>query len=132
MLYSRFLPYLILPGHRHATCVKLAVEIIIDLIKDHSFNRRELIDVQDVCTVNGSRLVERGKSDEKITFSGLFSGEKHTHVGNKGWLHPSCLKSRKVDVLKEQMTFDGLYSLPELAAQSLLWVFSQELKCKAI
>lgn len=135
LLYSRFLPYLILPGHRHATCVKLAVEIIINLIKDHSFNRRELIDVQDVCAVNGSRLVERGKSDEKIiqmNITGLFSGEKHTHVGNKGWRHPSCLKSRKVDVLKERMTFDGIYSLPELAAQSLLWVFSQKLKCKAI
>lgn len=67
-----------------------------------------------------------------MNITGLFSGEKHTHVGNKGWLHPSCLKSCKVDVLKERMTFDGLYSLFELAAQSLLWVFSQELKCKAI
>lgn len=85
MLFSRFLPYLILPGHRHATCVKLAVEIIIDLIKDHSFNRGELIDVQDVRAVNGSRLVERRKSDEKMNITGLISGEKQTLTsGTKG------------------------------------------------
>lgn len=128
MLFFRFLPYLILPGHRHATCVKLAVEIIIDLIKDHSFNRGELIDVQYVRAVNGSRLVERRTSDEKMNITGLISGEKQdTHVRDKRWRHPSSLKSRKVDVRKERMTFDDLCSLPELAAQSLLWVFSQEL-----
>ncbi len=59
-----FLPYLILPGHRHASSVKLAVEISIDPIKAHSFNRRELIDVQDVCAVNCSRLVDRITSQD--------------------------------------------------------------------
>ncbi len=55
-----------------------------------------------------------------------------THVGNKGWRHHSCLKPREIDLIKERVTFDDLWSLPIFAAQSLLWVFSQELNHKTI
>lgn len=48
--------HLVLPGDGHTACGHFAVEGVIFGLKLHPFHRGELLDVQDVLTVDGLRL----------------------------------------------------------------------------
>lgn len=48
--------YLILPGDGDTARDKLVVEVVICGVKVHAFDSGELLNVQDVLTVHGSRL----------------------------------------------------------------------------
>lgn len=54
------LQYLILPRDGDAACDKLVVEVVVSGVEVHAFDGRELLNVQDVFTVHGSRLPHRG------------------------------------------------------------------------
>lgn len=49
-------PYLILPGDGHTTRGKLVVEVLIGGLQIHTFNCRELFDVQNILAVNSLGL----------------------------------------------------------------------------
>jgi len=53
--------YLVLPRDGDTACDKLVIEVIIRGVKVHAFDSGELLNVQDVFTVHGSRLKERWK-----------------------------------------------------------------------
>ncbi len=111
-----FLPYLILPGHRHASRVKLEVEIFIDPIKAHSFNRRELIDVQDVCAVNCSRLVERITSQDCFQVKNQHSQQEEKVVAPIGYHYafmPFGNVLSKTEMHKLRSMYDGVVTLCE-------------------
>lgn len=57
--------YLILPRDGDTSCDKLVVEVIVCGVKVHAFDGGELLNVQDVFTVHGSRLGDSGIEREK-------------------------------------------------------------------
>lgn len=60
--------YLVLPRDGDTACDKLVVEVVVGGVKVHAFDCGELLDVQDVFTVHGSRLKEREgmKEEERV------------------------------------------------------------------
>lgn len=54
--------YLVLPRDGDTACDKLVVEVVVCGVEVHAFDCGELLDVQDVFTVHGSRLrgVQKG------------------------------------------------------------------------
>jgi len=55
-IYDVYMSYLILPWNGHAAGVKLAIEGIVRGIQIDTFHRRELLDVQNIFSVNRTRL----------------------------------------------------------------------------
>lgn len=49
-------PYLILPGDGHTACGKLLVEVLVCGLQIHTFNCRELFNVQDILAINSLGL----------------------------------------------------------------------------
>lgn len=64
-LSSLSLQYLVLPRDGDTACDKLVVEVVVGGVKVHTFDSGELLNVQDVFTVHGSRLRERKKKRKK-------------------------------------------------------------------
>lgn len=67
--------YLILPRDGDTACDKLVVEVIVRGVKVHAFDGGELLDVQDVFTVHGSRL-ETEKNEDNSEKESLTAEEK--------------------------------------------------------
>lgn len=60
--------YLILPRDGDTACDKLVVEVVVCRVKVHAFDCGELLDVQDVFTVHGSRLRDVQKGGNKAKY----------------------------------------------------------------
>lgn len=60
------LQYLILPRDGDAARDKLVVEVVVCRVEVHSFDGGELLNVQDVFTVHGSRLPDRERHSQLL------------------------------------------------------------------
>lgn len=74
-------PYLVLPGDGHTARGKLLVEVLVCGLQIHTFNCRELFNVQDILAVDGLGLrrkrQESGRLESSSPWAAPWFGERH-------------------------------------------------------